>query len=85
MWWPCLLSDRDEMSHLHRCLFYALQVGIYILIFFLANLAKDNMSFCHHLESVVCHPFTFHSLIFSSENHQLNELKLGEASMEGPL
>jgi hypothetical protein len=47
------------------------------LIFFLANLAKGNMSFCHHLMSVVCHPFTFHILIFSSENPQPNELKLG--------
>jgi hypothetical protein len=47
------------------------------LIFFLANLAKGNMSFCHHLVSVVCHPFTFHILIFSSENPQSNELKLG--------
>jgi hypothetical protein len=27
--------------------------------------------------SVVCHPFTFHILIFSSENPQPNELKLG--------
>jgi hypothetical protein len=35
------------------------------------------MSFCHHLVSVVCHPFTFHILIFSSENPQPNELKLG--------
>jgi hypothetical protein len=35
------------------------------------------MSFCHHLVSVVCHPFTFHILIFSSENLQPNELKLG--------
>ena len=35
------------------------------------------MSFCHHLMSVVCHPFTFHILIFSSENSQPNELKLG--------
>jgi hypothetical protein len=42
------------------CLFYTLQVGIHILILFLANLAKGNMSFCHHLVSVVCHPFTFH-------------------------
>jgi hypothetical protein len=47
--------------------------GIHILIFFLANLAKGNMSFCHLLVSVVCHPFTFHILIFSSENPQLNE------------
>jgi hypothetical protein len=59
------------------CLFYTLQVGIHILIFFLANLAKGNiMSFCHHLVSVVCHPFTFHILIFS-KNPQPNELKLG--------
>jgi hypothetical protein len=36
-----------------------------------------NMSFCHHLVSVVCHAFTFHILIFSSENLQPNELKLG--------
>ena len=35
------------------------------------------MSFCHHLVSVVCHLFTFHILIFSSENPQPNELKLG--------
>jgi hypothetical protein len=35
------------------------------------------MSFCHHLVSIVCHPFTFHILIFSSENLQPNELKLG--------
>jgi hypothetical protein len=47
------------------------------LIFFLANLAKGNMSFGHHLVSIVCHPFTFHILIFSSENPQPNELKLG--------
>jgi hypothetical protein len=35
------------------------------------------MSFCHHLVSVVCRPFTFHILIFYSENPQPNELKLG--------
>jgi hypothetical protein len=35
------------------------------------------MSFCHHLVSVVVHPFTFHILIFSSENPRPNELKLG--------
>ena len=28
------------------------------------------------LQLVVCHPFTFHILIFSSENPQPNELKL---------
>jgi hypothetical protein len=74
MWWPCLPTDRDYSV---TCLFYTLQVGIHILIFFLANLTKGNMSFCHHLVSVVCHAFTFHILIFSSENPQPNELKLG--------
>jgi hypothetical protein len=34
-----------------------LQVGIHILIYFLANLAKGNMRFCHHLVSVVCLSF----------------------------
>jgi uncharacterized membrane protein len=50
---------------------YTLQVGIHILIFFLANLAKGNMSFCHHLVSVVCHQFTFHILIFRDEMSKL--------------
>ena len=44
---------------------------------FLAQLAKGNMSFCHHLASVICRPLTFHILIFSSETPQPNELKLG--------
>jgi hypothetical protein len=69
LWWLCLVMNHNKMC--------TLQVGIHILIFFLANLAKGNMSFCHHLLSVVCHPFTFHILIISSENPQLNELKLG--------
>ena len=38
---------------------------------------QTNMSFRHHLVFVVCHPFTFYILIFSSENPQPNELKLG--------
>ena len=33
----------------------------------LAHLAKENVSFCHHLASVVCRRLTFHILIFSSE------------------
>ena len=47
------------------------------LFFFLAYLAKDNVSFCHHLASVVRRPLTFHILIFSSETAQPNEVKLG--------
>jgi hypothetical protein len=34
--------------------FYTLHVGIHILIFFLAHLAKGNVGFWHHLASVVC-------------------------------
>jgi hypothetical protein len=37
---------------------------------FLAHLVKGNVSFCHHLASVVCRPLTFHILIFSSETPQ---------------
>ena len=44
---------------------------------FLAHLTKGNVSFCHHLSSVVCRSLTFHILIFSSETPQPNELKLG--------
>jgi hypothetical protein len=45
---------------------------------FIAHLAKGkgNVSFCHHLASVVRRPLTFHILIFS-ETPQPNELKLG--------
>jgi hypothetical protein len=49
------------------------QVHIHLL----AHLAKGNVSFCHHLASVVCRPLTFHILIFSSETPQPYELKLG--------
>ena len=36
---------------------------IYMYIYVLAHLAKGNVSFCHHLASVVCRPslFTFQS------------------------
>jgi hypothetical protein len=36
------------------CLYYTLNVGIHILIFFLAHRAKGNVSFWHHLAYVVC-------------------------------
>jgi hypothetical protein len=51
---------------------------------FLAHLAKGNVSFCHHLASVVHrlpsvvrHLLTFHILIFSSETAHPIDLKLG--------
>jgi hypothetical protein len=40
---------------------------------FLAHLGKGNVSFCHHLASILCRPLTFHILIFSSETTQPNE------------
>ena len=45
--------------------------------FFLAHLSKGNVSFCHHLVSVIRRPLNFHILIFSSETPRPNELKLG--------
>ena len=45
--------------------------------YFLAHLAKGNVSFCHHLASVVRRRLTFHILIISSETPKPNELKLG--------
>ena len=41
------------------------------------QLTLPNVSFCHHLASVVCRSLTFRILIFSSETSQPNELKLG--------
>jgi hypothetical protein len=48
----------------------------WLCYWFLAHIAKGNVSFCHHLASVVCSPLTFHILIFSSETPQPNELIL---------
>jgi hypothetical protein len=50
--------------------------------FFLAHLAKGNVSFCHHLASVVSHQLTFYILIFSSETPQPNEVKLASGFRE---
>ena len=49
----------------------------FVCFSFLAHLVKGNVSFCHHLVSVVCRPLTFHFLIFSSETPQPNTLKPG--------
>jgi hypothetical protein len=42
---------------------------------FLAHLAKGNVSFCHHLASIVRRLLTFHILIFFSETPWPNELR----------
>jgi hypothetical protein len=55
--------------------------GIHILIFFLANLAKGNMSFCHHLASV---NFSHFNLLLWNPSAKWTETWL-EASMECPL
>jgi hypothetical protein len=39
---------------------------------FLAHLAKDKMSFCHHLASVVCRPLTKED--FKKSTNQKQEL-----------
>jgi hypothetical protein len=44
---------------------------------FLTQLVKGNVSFSHHLASVVCRPLTFHISIFSSETPKPIEVKLG--------
>jgi hypothetical protein len=51
-------------------------VAMFVNGSFLAHVAKGNLSFCHHLASVVCRPLTFHILIFSSETPQPYELKV---------
>ena len=48
---------------------------------FLAHLAKGNVSFCHHLASVIRRQLTFLFLIFSSETSRPNELKLGRKNL----
>jgi hypothetical protein len=55
-------------------LYYTLHVGIHILIFFLAHLAKGKVGIWYP-SFVVCHLLIFHILILSSETHQPNELK----------
>jgi hypothetical protein len=61
LWWPCLLTDRDEMSNRYRgpsidassLFFLRMQKLMFYLKIFLPHLAKGNVSFCHHLASVV--------------------------------
>ena len=52
------------------------KILLLLCFLFLAHLAKGNVSFCHHLASVLCGLLTFHILIFS-ETPKPNELKFG--------
>ena len=61
-----LFIETDFYVLLHE-LSPIISLGFIYRDWFLAHLAKGNVSFCHHLASVVCHPLTFHILIFSSE------------------
>jgi hypothetical protein len=63
----------EELNKLHE----EMSAILFKLPSILAHLAKVNVSFCHHLDSVVCRPLTFHILIWSSETPHPNELKLG--------
>ena len=75
---PEHLSSPPVFSWVHVTWFLVLCVCfVDRFLSFLAHLAKDNVSICHHLASVVRRPLIFHILIFSSETPQPNELKLG--------
>ena len=72
-------ENKDEIKGrniLHLYILIYLNISCIQLVF-LAHLAKGNVSFYHHLASVVFCPLTFHILIFSSETPKPNELKLG--------
>ena len=72
-----IFSSSQNFSGIWKIIFFFDLVSNAVFSFLLAHLAKGNVSFCHHLASVVCHTLTFHILIFSSETPQPNELKLG--------
>ena len=65
-----LISSRSINKHGRHGQF------LFLIGRFLAHLAKGNVSFCHHLASVVCRPLTFHILIISSETSWPNELNM---------
>jgi hypothetical protein len=77
--WPCLLTDRDEMSNIHRGLAMDAEKSCKICKFEGVKCTKYDVlfSFCHQLASVVCRPLAFHILILSSETSKPNEVKLG--------
>ena len=43
----------------------------------MSSSSKGNVSFCHRSVSIVCHPLTFHILIFSSKTAKPIDLKFG--------
>ena len=75
-WWR-LFQKRIVRIKFYIYVFYFTGSDLEVCVSFLAHFAKGNVSFCHHLASVVRRPLTFHILIFSSETPQPNELKLG--------
>ena len=86
---PKVIPDFNAVCVVQSFLYGVLYINVCPFCpFFLAHLAKGNISFCHHLVSVVCRPsfvvcrlLTFHILIFSSETPQSNEVKLGRKNL----
>jgi hypothetical protein len=63
---------------------YSLESGKFLIFnFMIFEIFDGNVSFCHHLASVVRRLLTFHILIFSSETPQPNEVKLGRKRTDG--
>ena len=59
------IYTKTKTKKLYQCSYFFFFFSLFVKV--LAHLAKGNVSFCHHLASVVCRPLTFHILIFSSE------------------
>jgi hypothetical protein len=50
-----MIGWSEELDKYHRTyLFTVYGKRVFLRIHFLAQLAKGNVSFCHHLASVVC-------------------------------
>jgi hypothetical protein len=74
LWWPCLLTDRGEMSNLYRGPSIDASYQVSVLSFFNSPCQRQ----CELLPSLgIRRSLTFRILIFSSETSRWNELKLG--------